>query len=336
MSDGSTRTKALSERPLAEAISLLRGIPRHRRGIRAARAQFERFKASHPDLTCRLLVDAKPGSEDVDFDVLLTLPDTGTVVLSWRPDHDLPWTSLHTDHWAANFVLSVNDRSVSIQSALMYLSTRLQHQPDMMRELVDRALTFAAIEASLPEVSETELEGAVDAFRAGQGLFSAASTLQWLDDMQLTMDALEDLVAESLQLQKFKAATIARKIQPYFKSHEKNFDRLVVMRLEGMTLAAARRAAQAWRRSGACPALDGGQFPLRGRLDTVFSMDIPSTFADQPPGAVIGPGQADDGFWVAQILSRYPARLDGETRQRIGEEIFSDWLNQQRMKAKIR
>src|SRR3954468_12534485 len=107
---GAARVTRAVARALAEAIAVLRELPRHRHGERVARARFEQFKRSHPGLSCRLLAEAKPGSDDRDYDILLTIPDAGTVALSWHPDEGVPWTARYADHWAANFVLTVDHR----------------------------------------------------------------------------------------------------------------------------------------------------------------------------------------------------------------------------------
>jgi putative peptide maturation system protein len=331
--------KAAIEPALADAVALLRELPRHRQAARAARSRFEQFKVSHPLLPCRLLVHARPGSDDIDFDILLTIQDAGSVALSWHPDDGVPWTALTADHWAANYVLTVNGASTSIQSALLYLSARLQRRPDLMRDLVDRSLIFAAIGDAPPEIGEPELDAAVDAFRRGQGLFSGAAMQRWLDEMQLTMETLQELVLQSLQLQKFQDATVAAQVRPHFAAHRRDFDRLTVIRLEGMTPASARSVASAWRRSGICPIFSARGRSLespRGRIETLFACDLPAEFAGESAGRVIGPISSARKFSVGQIVRVEAARFDKPTRERIRSLLFESWLVDQRSKAAIR
>jgi len=330
--------KAALERALADAVTLLRELPRHRHAERAARSRFEQFKAAHAGLPCRLLVHTKPGSESLDFDIVLMIRDAGSVTLSWHPDVGVPWTALVADHWAANYVLTVNGASTSIQSALLYLSARLRRRPDLMRDLVDRSLIFAAIGDTPPEVADTELEAAVDAFRRGQGLFSGDAMQRWLDDMQLTMETLEQLVAQSVQLEKFKDATVAAQVRPYFAAHRRNFDRLTAVRLEGMTQALARSVAKAWRRSKICPIFSGrgrSSDALNGRIDTLFACDLPAEFVGKSVGSVIGPVSSAGKFSVGQIVRVEAARFDGATRERIRSLLFESWLADQRSRAAI-
>ena len=331
--------KAVFERALADAVTLLRELPRHRHAERAARSRFEQFKAAHAGLLCRLLVHTKPGSENLDFDILLTIQDAGSVTLSSHPDDGVPWTALVADHWAANYVLTVNGASTSIQSALLYLSARLQRRPDLMRDLVDRSLIFAAIGDAPPEIADAELEAAVDAFRRGQGLFSGDAMQRWLDDMQLTMETLEELVAQTIQLEKFKDATVAAQARPYFAAHRHNFEHLTVLRLEGMTGPSAQRVAKAWRRLKICPIFSTqaqSSDVKNGRIDTLFACDLPSEFVGKPIGSVIGPVLSFGKFSVGQIVRVGAARFDRATRERIRNLLFEAWLADHRSKAAIR
>jgi putative peptide maturation system protein len=330
---------ATFDKAVADAVRLLRELRRHRHATRDTQVRFQRFKSVHPGLQCRLLAYPKPGSGEVDYDILLTIPQAGAVLLYWQPDDGIPWTPRYADHWAANYVLSVDDRSTSIQSALLYLSAHLKRRPDLMRDLVDRSLIFAAIEEAPPEVSDAEVEDAVDAFRAAHGLMSAAATQQWLDEMQLTMDALHDLVAQSVQARKFKESATEADIRPYFAAHRRDFDRLTVLRLEGLRRREARVMAAAWCQSQTCPALDLRQTAPRdpkGRLDKSFAWEVPVELRGQPVGAVIGPVSHGRQFWVAQVLRREPARLDRATRGRIGDLLFRQWLSERRSRAAIR
>ena len=142
---------------LADAASLLRELPRDRRETGAARATFQQFRDAHPGVRADLVIDRKPGAETVDYDILLGAPEGGTVVVSWQPDDGVPWTAQQADHWAANYVLTVNGRHTEIQSALLYLKSVLSkpvhnRKLDPMEELINGALILEAIEAAPPRL----------------------------------------------------------------------------------------------------------------------------------------------------------------------------------------
>jgi hypothetical protein len=138
-------------------------------------------------------------------------------------------------------------------------------------------------------------------------------------------------------LEKFKAAMVASRVRPHFEAHRRDYDRLTVMRLEGLTRLSARDVADAWRRGGVCPAFNGA-VELRGpsgRLETSFASDLPAALADAPEGEVVGPQGEGRRFWVGQVLGRRRARFDLATRDLIASQLFEAWLAEQRAKASI-
>jgi len=162
---------------------------------------------------------------------------------------------------------------------------------------------------------------------------------RWLDEMHLTMETLEELVAQSLQLEKFKDSMLAAKVRPYFAAHRDEFDRLTVVRLEGMTAPFAQRVARAWQRSKICPVFSArgrSSGALNGRIDTLFTCDLPSEFVGKPVGSVVGPVPSLGKFSVGQVTRVEAVRFDRATRERIKSLLFESWLTDQRSKAAIR
>jgi putative peptide maturation system protein len=325
------------DRALAEAASLLRELPRHRHAITTARQRFRQFTVAHPDTPARLLANARPGCDDTEYDILLIAPDGGTIAVSWHPDQGIPWTALYADHWAANFILTVNGANTSIQSALLYLNRVLNRRPDMMADLVARALSGAAVEASPPPLEESEIDKAVDEFRIANGLLSGAETQKWLDEMQLTMEALHSLVSRNLQVRKLRQGLTADRVRPYFNAHRSDFDRVTVMRFDALPQPCARTLAAEWPRRRECPDLDdAGLRRASGMLQTLYARDLAPELFGKTVGSVVGPVRNGRNFWVGKILRRHKARFDRQTRARIEELLFTDWLDEQKQKATIR
>lgn len=330
---------AALEKALLEAAALLRELPRQRHLVARARAQFARIRTDNPAAAPRLFADVRPGAETADYDILLTLPDSGTFSLSWHPDEGMPWTPHYADHWAANAVLTVNGRATTIQSALVYLNRILRNRPDMMKDLVDRAVTQLAVEAAPPAIDEEEIEEAVEGFRIANGLQAAAALRKWLEEMQLSMEALHELVGQSLRLRKFRQRLTADRVRPYYRAHRRDFDRVSVMRVESLPRVAARALADAWQRDGRCPFIANVHPALRqaaGVMEARFARDLPEQLALAPVGRVIGPVRANGHYWVAQVLWRRAARLDRLTRDQIEELLVAEWLAGEREKATIR
>lgn len=331
--------RTLFERALVDAVSLLKDLPRHRNSAEKARAQFRSFRTSHSGLRCDLLVDQPPGSNEADYDILLESPHGGTVAVSWRPDKGVPWTVQYSDHWAANYVLTVNGRHTSIQSALIYLRTILNRKPNLMTDLINRLLIQQAIdEAPLP-VSNRETEKAVNDFRISNGLYKAAAMRQWLDEMSLTLEALGELVTYTVRTRKLKERVTTDKVRPYFRAHRSDFDILTIFRVQTPSRTAALALTKVARSSGLWTALQrkGSKLPtLNGRLLTQYARELPPAFASASQDEILGPEHSDEGYWVGQLLQRREARFDDRIRAKIQQLLFEDWLAERRKQAMIR
>lgn len=333
--------KTSFQQALSDAVGLLRDLPRKRSEVENAHACFRRFGTSHRGLRCDLLVDQRPGSDEADYDILLGAPEGGTVAVTWRPDEGVPWTVQYSDHWAANYVLTVNGLHTSIQSALIYLSTTLNRKPHLMEDLVNRSLIQEALDASLPAASSKEIQKAVDDFRISQGLYSAAATRQWLEEMRLTMEALRELVMYNVRRRKLRRRVTAAMARPYFEAHRNGFDVLMIFRAQTTSKAVAVSLAKVARTSGLWKALQKFRRDSRpptpnGQLASGYSRDLPPEFSSASPDMIIGPERSSEGYWVGQLLQRKAAGFDGSTRARIEDLVFEDWLAERRKHASIR
>jgi putative peptide maturation system protein len=327
------------EHALMDAVSLLRELPHHKNSIENARARFKRFSTSHRDVRCDLLVDQQPGSREADYDVLMGAPDGGTVALSWRPDNGIPGGVQYADHWAANYVLTVNERHTSIQSALIYLNTVLKPRRNLMEDLINRLLIERAIDEAPPPVSRQETERAIDDFRRSQGLYTAAATRQWLDEMCLTMEALGRLVANNVRTRKFKRRVTADKVRPFYEAHRKDFDVLTILRVQVSSKARTLSLAKAAARVGLWKFLQkrAGQLPTpNAQIATMYARELPPEFGSASLNTIVRPQGADLKHWMGQLLRRRAARFDQSTRASIEELLFQDWLADRRSQATIR
>jgi putative peptide maturation system protein len=327
------------QKTLCDVVLLLNELPRQRSSVESAHARFKRFENAHRGVRCDLLVDQPPGSNEADYDILLGAPDGGTVAVSWRPDEGVPWTVQYSDHWAANYVLTVNKHHSSIQSALIYLRTVLNRKPDLMNDLINKLLIQEAMDESPPAVSNKETEKAVDEFRLSHGLYSAVAMRQWLDEMSLTMAALRELASGNVSAHKLKKRVTADKVRPYFDAHRNDFEVLTIFRVQVPSKTIAAALTKAGRRSGLWATIQKKRSWLttpNGQLATMFSRELPPAFASASPGTIIGPERSPEGYWVGQLLQHRGASFDDRTRARIEDLVFEDWLAERRKQATVR
>src|SRR5262245_39178349 len=214
------------------------------------RARLEHFRRENPGVRADLLVDQPPASRQVDYDLMLSHPEGGTLALSWRADEGVPWAVQYADHWAANYVLTVDARDVTIQQALLFLKLTGDREPDLMTELVDQQLIAVAIDADPPPVSDEELQRAADEFRRASRLLNAESTRRWLEEMGLSMEQFQSRLRGAVQIRKLKERVTADDIETYFEAHRKSFDFIRYFQVETRSQATASELAATAREVG--------------------------------------------------------------------------------------
>ena len=124
---------------LSEGIALLRELVTEQPSARIALARVRKWRACHPGLRADLLIHQPPGSKAAQFDLLLGVPEdeTSTIALSWSADCGEPWAIHYADHWASNYLVTVNDAPTTMQDALLYLRSVTGNYPDLMEAILE-------------------------------------------------------------------------------------------------------------------------------------------------------------------------------------------------------
>jgi putative peptide maturation system protein len=329
------------EAALIAGVAFLRELPRERVAVATARARLPAFRAAHPGLRIDLLVDQPPGSPRVDYDLFFGGADGSTIALNWRADAGLPWVVEYADHWAANFVVTVNRRDVTVQEALLFLQLAGQDRPGLMERLVEEKLVALALEADPPEVGDAEVQAAADRFRTAHRLHSAAATARWLEEAGLSRERFTELARAPAERRQLEERIAGDRIEPYFATHRPEFERVRCFRVDARSEAVAARLAAAAREPGLLdaaaalfPDLEDGETEAALRSEPAGS--LPASLAAAAAGAIVGPEASGGRWWVAQVLSRRPAQLDEETRAVIRRRLFREWLARQREEAVVR
>ncbi|MGY2051390.1 TIGR04500 family putative peptide maturation system protein [Methylobacterium sp. JK268] len=325
---------------LREAARLLRDLPPGRAGVPEARARIAAWGAARPDLRPQLMVHREPGSARIEYDLMLDDPEGGTLGLCWRADDGVPWLVAQAQHWAANAVLTVDGESVTVQEALRQLRVSAQAHPDLVSDLIDQKILFAALRQDGPEVGAAELQEAADRFRAARGLHAAADMLRWLEESGLNAEQFEALLTLTVEVRRFKDALAEPQIAPRFEAERGRWDRVRLIEVEGLDAPAAAallaQAREVGLAAAACAVAEGADLPrFGGALATRFAHRLPEAVREAPPGAILGPFGSGGNLRLVEVLGRAPAALDEETRGALREEIVAAWLAERRAAAQV-
>jgi len=241
--------------------------------------------------------------------------------------------------------LTVNGEEISLYDALKpgKLSGNLQ----FVQDAIDAAIIRQAAHQRGIEASDDELQAAADEFRSSLELYDVAATDAWLEAKHLSFeDALEVLETRVLAGKLREALTGGDCIAQHFAEQRLSFDTAVLYRLvvEQEDVARELRAqiaeddadfhtlARAYS-IDADTRLAGGYWGSRQRdqLEPV----IEAAVFGGAPGKIVGPIKTDDGWEILKIESLHHAVLDDPMREVIADQLFEEWLADQRRKARV-
>ena len=98
-----------------------------------------------------------------------------------------------------------NEIEVTVAEVVDYLRITGQFTP-VLREVVERKIAVEAARKRGIKVSTSELQKAVDVFRAVNGLSKASDTARWLKASGITVEILEAYIETNILISKLKDA----------------------------------------------------------------------------------------------------------------------------------
>jgi putative peptide maturation system protein len=321
---------------LGSAVELLRQLPRTRLAVPEAKQRAGAFRADHPDIQATLVVDRPPATREVEYDLLLQHPAGGTVALAYREDRGVPWAVDYSDHWAANYVVSVDGEHLSVQQALLMMRLAGWRSDDLMTDLVDWAIIHRELDAGPRDASEAELQECADTFRAAHGLFTAEATDTWLRSLGLDLQQFSRMVAGAVETRRLAEEVTGGigAIEGFYSVEPGRADRLSYLEVSGPgngNLTGLETGSGLWERAVASVTRGDA---LEGVLRQRFAFELGPELAAAGPGQIVQGGSGRDA-WVAEVLTRIPSPLDRATRRAIRDHLFRQWLARRRAEAQI-
>src|SRR5690349_14936039 len=216
----------------------------------AAQKRFDPLLERYPHLSLTLLWEEISYTGALQYTVLLSLPQVGTVSLSLTPDTAVPWLLHWARHTRENEVVRVNQETLTIEHMMASLHLVWEQTPIAV-QLVNLCLIQEAVKRYRLEPSAAYLQQALDRFRTEQRLFSAASMQQWMTARGLTHQKLETLLAgQAVTAMLRDRIATPEQLQAYWEQHPGAFDtvHLACIRLrncdQATQLCAAIRAGE--------------------------------------------------------------------------------------------
>ena len=219
----------------------------------------------------------------------------------------------------------------------------LWQQVSVRDQLIHRALIQEAIDAHGIEVSNHDLQPAMDAWRIRHGLLKSADTHAYLTRLGLSPEKLEDILRDEVAGAKIRQHVVDEQVDRAFHTSPHQYCQAVVSwiattrnNVQELCPADADAFFQLAQKEVRKQRLYSAEFFLHG-----FCGDFP-----HPVNYVIFDVSSIDAgqivvcehqglVYMVLLHERLEPELDKATRQKIQQDLFSQWLSDRRTAAVV-
>jgi putative peptide maturation system protein len=314
---------------------------------REARARLQPLRGRNPGLQIDLLAEEESYDGSVHYDALLRRAGEGTVSLSYCPDRAVPWPLRGVHRWNEGDLVRVNTHVLQVEAAIACLDFIWNEAPTIER-LVNLCIIREELDRQPIDLTDAELQDAMDRFRAAKKLFKAEDTIEWLDRHGMSHEKLESYVAESAIVPKLRDRVAGGRVEEYFGRHARDFDTARIARLDVADREEAQELAGEIR-GGALDfymaaerlfeLADGGKLPKADLFGTIERRHAEPALRDRlfssSPGEMVGPVATGTGHALIRVLEIRAGELDDRTRVAVQDILFDEWLAGRRQAAEI-
>jgi putative peptide maturation system protein len=331
-----------------EALDYLMDLQREGVRPREARARLQPLRECHPGLQIDLLAEEEAFDGSVHYDALVRRAGEGTISLSWCPERAMPWPLRGVHRWSEGDLARVNGNILQVDAAIACLDF-IWDEMHIIERLVDMCIMQEELDREPMQLTDTELQQAMDQFRSAKKLFTAEETHRWLERHGMSHEKLEHYVTEIAIVPKLRDRIAQGRVEEYFSQHAADFDIARIARLELAEECQARELAGQIR-AGAqdffaaaerlfLGAPDRSASPQASLFATMERREAEPALRDQlfaaAPGQLIGPVRVETGHALMRVLEIIPAQLDGRTSTSIKDILLREWLAERRQAARI-
>jgi putative peptide maturation system protein len=331
---------------LADTLPCLISFVREGTQPGEAKAQLRLLQQQHLETKMELVWEQEAYDQSLHYDALLYRAGEGCVSLSFCPDQTLPWPMRGVHRWREEDLVRVNHKILKVGEAVANLDF-IWDDERLVNHLIDTCIISETIEAEPVDISDAELQHAMNDFRQAHKLYTAADTYQWMQQHSMTHQKFEQLIQDKATIAKLRDRITADRVEVYFNEHRTDFDTVSMARFEIANEPDAIRACEQIRQ-GLVDFFEAAQqaflaSPPPQSASNVFSVverrhlprPLDAALVDAAPAELIGPIPTGERYAILRVLSVAPAQLDAPTRDAIAQLLFDEWLEQQRRQATI-
>ncbi|MEO1148369.1 MAG: peptidylprolyl isomerase [Cyanobacteria bacterium J06638_22] len=235
--------------------------------------------------------------------------------------------------------LTIGERKISADE-LMPLLSGYGMLPNLIQELiVDQAIAQWVATLQEPAITDEEAQAARTQFLAQQRIDSDEAYKAWLARHAMTAQQFETLALRSLRLEKFKTAIWGPKLESYFLSRKSALDKVIYSLIRTKDVGIAQELyfrIQDGEQSFAELAREysQGQEAQTDGLIGPVELSVPhptmaKMLSVSQPGQLWPPTRISDWMVIVRLERYVPVQMDDNTRQRLLNELFTTWLDEQ-------
>lgn len=239
-------------------------------------------------------------------------------------------TSINKDYMLP--VLQVGDNALTSEQLMQLLA---QHQilPQVVKELV--------VDKTLAEIkcSKEEEKSACGQLAQQYELTSEEKRLLWLQQAGLTSEQFDNIAIRQLKLEKFKVNTWAGDLEAYFRQRKPQLDRVVYSLLRTNDIGIAQELYFRITEGEESFSLLAREYTQGPEVDTdglVGPVELQSIhpmmakiLSSVQPRQLVPPTQIGEWILLIRLEKLLPAQFDVPMRQRLLNERFNTWLQEQ-------
>lgn len=229
-------------------------------------------------------------------------------------------------------VLQVSNRIITAEEIIPLL-TSYQMLPRLLVEFViDQAI--APITCTPDEIAD-----AYQQFCKKSQITSETKRQAWLERYRMTQEQLEALATRGLRIDKFKQASWGHKLESYFLSCKSRLDKVIYSLIQTQDVAIAQELyfriheGEASFTELAQEYSQGMEAQTGGFVGPVELSTCHPTLAQMllmsQPGKLWPPICIGEWVVIVRLEKFIPAQLNEPVRQRLLNELFANWLQEQ-------
>ncbi len=325
---------------IVEVIAALRALSRSSATPAQAAVQLRALAGPRVEL----VHERDAATDRYQLDAIVELAD-GAAVVRYCPDRGAPFVLRGAERMTDRDLVQVDGEVMSVSEAIALLDFIWRERP-VMRRLLDACLLQAALRADPVELCDDQVQAALDAIRAANGLYSAEATRRWMAERGITHEALEARAADQAAIRALRDRVVGAAVAGHFAAHRAEYDGATLARValpddpehrarvehavaRGMDLTALLGLAVA---AGYAPPEDAPVVARVRRRELTGALCAAVFDAQSGRLHVV---REPPRITVVHVFAVHPAELDDATAELIAAELFDDWLAQRRSRARI-